>query len=294
MRPQPVRLLFATGNSAAANVGRLLQGAGGAFALVGAVYIVSTSFPLPATATLVGATQMFGSSGASAGQFLVGPMIAGGVIWSTLWLGLGVIGIAVAGLLWFLLPKAKAAPAASQNWLKDSLDAMILVFRNPQSIFCGLIAGLLFIPTTIFDMIWGVRFLQEAHGFDYGSAVIRSATIPLGWIIGCPLLGFIADRIGRRKPVCRGRLLCASGVPRMDPLRTCGRITSLYARHRGGYRVGSGDDPIHHHQGSEPSSSCRHCNRGCRLPELHVQRPSGSRFSDGLWHSVSGGAKPET
>jgi sugar phosphate permease len=131
-------------------------------------------------------------------------MIAGGVIWSTLWLGLGVIGIAVAGLLWFLLPKAKAAPAASQNWLKDSLHAMILVFRNPQSIFCGLVAGLLFIPTTIFDMIWGVRFMQEAHGFDYGSAVIRSATIPLGWIIGCPLLGFIADRIGRRKPVVVG------------------------------------------------------------------------------------------
>ena len=42
------------------------------------------------------------------------------------------------------------------------------VFRNPQSILCGMIAGLLFIPTTIFDMIWGVRYLQEARGFDYG------------------------------------------------------------------------------------------------------------------------------
>lgn len=36
---------------------------------------------------------------------------------------------------------------------------------------------------------------------DYASAVIRSATVPFGWIIGCPLLGFISDRIGRRKPV---------------------------------------------------------------------------------------------
>jgi MFS family permease len=25
--------------------------------------------------------------------------------------------------------------------------------------------------------------------------------VPLGWIIGCPLLGFLSDRIGRRKPV---------------------------------------------------------------------------------------------
>jgi MFS family permease len=78
------------------------------------------------------------------------------------------------------------------------------VFINPQSILCGLIAGLLFIPTTIFDMVWGVRFLQEAHGVPYEVAVLRSAAVPFGWIIGCPLLGWLTDRIGRRKPVIVG------------------------------------------------------------------------------------------
>ena len=56
-------------------------------------------------------------------------------------------------------------------------------------------------------MVWGVRYLQEAHGFDYASAVMRTAAVPFGWIIGCPLLGFISDRLGRRKPVIIGGAL---------------------------------------------------------------------------------------
>src|SRR6476660_8846232 len=37
-------LLFATGSVAAANIGRLLQGAGGVFSFVGAVYIIGKYF----------------------------------------------------------------------------------------------------------------------------------------------------------------------------------------------------------------------------------------------------------
>ncbi len=199
-------LLFATGSSQAASIGRLLQGAGGVFALVGAAYIATTNFPVSRAATLIGATQMFGMAGGSAGQFLVGPLIASGVSWRTFWFGMGIAGLVMSVLLYLLLPVPVPA-ARRDDWLKQAAAAMRLVFRNPQSILCGVIAGLLFIPTTIFDMVWGVRFLQEAMGQDYGTAVLRSASVPFGWIIGCPLLGFLSDRIGRRKPV-----IAASGA----------------------------------------------------------------------------------
>jgi sugar phosphate permease len=113
---------------------------------------------------------------------------------------MGLAGLAISVVLYLLLPRPPQAPRRD-DWLKTAMSAMGLVFRNPQSILCGVIAGLLFIPTTILDMTWGVRYLQDARGLDYGSAVLRSATVPFGWIIGCPLLGFISDRIGRRKPV---------------------------------------------------------------------------------------------
>src|SRR5262245_3164966 len=192
-------VLFGTGNVAAANVGRFMQGAGGAFALVGAVYLVTKNFPASMAASFIGATQMFGMAGGSAGQFLVGPMITNGLPRGQFWIYAGVLGLAISACLFAFLPK-EVPRTAGGGWA-SVVRPLKIVFSNPQSILCGLVSGLLFIPTTIFGMTWGVRFLQEGRGREYDAAVMLAATVPLGWMIGCPLLGFISDRLGRRKPV---------------------------------------------------------------------------------------------
>src|SRR5262245_46385006 len=103
-------LLFGIGNVAAANVGRFMQGAGGAFALVGAVYLVTKNFPASMAASFIGATQMFGMAGGSAGQFLVGPLIKGGLPWERFWAYAGVLGLSLAGCLFALLPGEQSKP----------------------------------------------------------------------------------------------------------------------------------------------------------------------------------------
>src|SRR5262249_6937140 len=164
--------------------------------------LVTKNFPAATAASFIGATQMFGMAGGSVGQFGVGPLIKNGLPWGQFWIYAGVLGLAISGSLFFLLPKD--AGRENAGGFISIIAPLGKVFRNPQSILCGLVSGLLFIPTTIFGMTWGVRFLQEARGRESDAAVVLAATVPLGWMIGCPLLGFISDKIGRRKPVILG------------------------------------------------------------------------------------------
>lgn len=66
---------FAISSSVAANLGRLLQGAGSAFAFTGAVYLATRGFSARRLATAIGVTQCLGMLGGWAGQSVVGPMI---------------------------------------------------------------------------------------------------------------------------------------------------------------------------------------------------------------------------
>ena len=79
---------------------------------MGAIYIATRNFPASRAATLIGATQMFGMAGGSAGQFAVGPMIGAGIAWDRFWIWMGVIGLAMGALLFALLPNEKRTEQA--------------------------------------------------------------------------------------------------------------------------------------------------------------------------------------
>jgi MFS family permease len=191
-------LLFVVSVPFVGYLGRLLQGAGSAFAFTGAVFLATHGFSGSVLATAIGFTQCFGMLGGSAGQFAVGPLIHGTLGWKGFWVATAIACLAVGAALFLITPaegRDDNAPA------REGLIAPFkTVFSNPQSYLCGIIAGLLFAPTTIGDMIWGVAFFQQDRGVEYARAVSIASMVPLGWVVGCPLLGWLADYIGLRKP----------------------------------------------------------------------------------------------
>lgn len=196
-------LLFLASTQVAGIAGRLLQGAGCAFAFPGCVYLASKGFSSKSLATAIGATQCIGMLGGTAGQFVVGPWVEEGVNINTFWLWSGIATIITAFCLFFVIPKEKNEEESSGNAAKSVgyLEPYKIVFRNPQSWLCGIVSGLLFAPTTIFAMTWAVAFFEKDRQFAFHDAAITSAMVAFGWVFGCPLLGFITDKIGRRKPV---------------------------------------------------------------------------------------------
>ena len=192
-------LLFIFGSSETAYVARLLQGAGSAFAFTGAVYLASRGFSSNSLATAIGVTQSLGMLGGSAGQFVVGPLIQADYKWQTVWVFIGIASLVVSVGLVLITPRRPPglSVAAGGSWLGPYRT----VLSNPQSYLCGIVSGLLFAPTTIGAMTWGVAFFESDRHFTYKAAVLAASIVPLGWAFGCPLMGWAADQIRLRKPV---------------------------------------------------------------------------------------------
>ncbi|HET9505904.1 MAG TPA: MFS transporter [Hymenobacter sp.] len=192
--------LFAVPGAVAGTSGRLLQGAGSAFAFTGSVYLASRGFQARSLATAIGATQCLGMLGGALGQSLAGPLVHQGFDVRFYWLLMGLANLATGVALYFITPDDTSEQAQKPAARAGLLAPYKIVFRNPQSYLCGLVAGLLFAPTTIFAMNWGVAALQQDKQLSYAAAAWACSMVPLGWVVGCPLLGWLADRLGRRKP----------------------------------------------------------------------------------------------
>ena len=184
-----------------AYLGRFLIGAGAAFTWVGALTLASRWFPARRFALLTGLTIVFGMTGAISGQ---GPAAAllGGVGWRDVLLGAGAVGLGFAVLIILVVRDhppsgdgdGRRAPAG-----KGVMAGLRVVAGNPQSWIIAVCTGLISVPLLAFGALWGVPYLMQVYGVGRAEAAFSVSAMLVGMAIGGPIIGWISDRIGRRR-----------------------------------------------------------------------------------------------
>jgi MFS family permease len=66
-----------------------------------------------------------------------------------------------------------------------------------------------------FAGLWGVPYLMQGHGMSRTAATYHTSAMLLGFAIGAVAVGWISDRLGRRKPVLLAfaAFYCAGWLP---------------------------------------------------------------------------------
>ncbi|KTD74727.1 MFS transporter [Legionella waltersii] len=81
------------------------------------------------------------------------------------------------------------------------LTSFFNALSNRQNWLAGLYTSLLNLPIMVLCALWGASYLQEVHHLPDIAASNVVSLIFMGSVIGCPLVGWLSDSQGRRKPL---------------------------------------------------------------------------------------------
>lgn len=85
--------------------------------------------------------------------------------------------------------------------IRDLKNDLIFALKNKQNWFAGVYTSCLNLPIMVLCALWGGSYLIAVHKLDTITASNIVSLIFIGSILGCPLLGWLSDKHGKRKPI---------------------------------------------------------------------------------------------
>ncbi|MBX2824513.1 MAG: MFS transporter [Gammaproteobacteria bacterium] len=188
-----------------ASIARGFVGVSVAFAFVGTLTIAATFFHASRFALLSGIVFTVGMTGAVAGQVPL-RILVDLLSWRETYYVLGAAALMLAVLIVIFVP-SRVPPATRREG--SALNGLGAVCTNRQNWLCA-IAGFGASATMLsFSGLWAVPWMTMTLGFDERVAAGISSMIFVGWGMSSPVLGWLSDRLGTRKPILVGGALVA-------------------------------------------------------------------------------------
>lgn len=207
---------------------RFLQGLGSAFAFVGTMYLAADWFPRSMLALLAGLTTSLGMAGAIIGNSGTALMVET-IGWRSALLAAGGLGLVI--MLLILLVVRHHPDSAERNAVHKKphvLDALKVVWSNPQSWYLGIVGAALYMPLSILGALWGEDYIRAVTGADADQAAAAVSVMYVGWLVGGPIAGFVSDRYRTRRALLLGSAVATCAVTLAIALISDISITGMY------------------------------------------------------------------
>lgn len=200
--------LFASGHSLSMLfLGRLIIGAGSAFAFIGLSHLLRLYFPLKQYAFMIGLSETLGFTVTVFGMIGMGFFISS-LGWRYFIYSAGVLGLIIGLLLWKVIPDQKPKTIAHPPYLGQ----LIPILKNKLAWINGLFVFMEFSVVTVFGAMWAVPFIQLKLHCDMKMASLLTSMILLGAGLSCPILGLLSSYFSKRKPLIHASCLSTAGL----------------------------------------------------------------------------------
>jgi MFS family permease len=178
-----------------------LSGIGNAFCFLSCVVLVSHWFPPRRQALVIGSlvTMAFIGGMMAHTPFAYLYELFG---WRRALLIDGAVGAVL--LIWIYIvvqDRPEDAPARARTSQGQVLSSFIKALSNSQNWLAGVFTSFLNLPIMVLCALWGASYLQVVHHLPDIAASNVVSLIFMGSVIGCPLVGWLSDSQGRRKPL---------------------------------------------------------------------------------------------
>lgn len=192
-------------------VGRLLMGAGAAFAFVGSLNVIGKYFRADQFAFMAAIAETVGMSGTIIGGFFLADWVQQ-MGWRDSMIVASGVAVIIGSLIWLIVRDGPQGtmPVPMQSARILWRDFYLLI-KNSQAWVNGIYSGLMFSIVTVFVALWAIPYMELIHHLSLLLSSLVCNLVFIGISISGPIIGYLDRQISRRRPL----------------LMTCSFISSL-------------------------------------------------------------------